>query len=145
MLQQSLITLTYYFSEYYYWNKNCWVWILKISGYSSWHSLFHKMDPQCSLCADTVQYSFKIILKDDHAIPVILSSTVNLGWGCKKTQETQAKCDCFISAAHHCKDVISQLAGEGKAKECLCQPDYSQGELQIHLEIFLCWLMVFVC
>lgn len=53
----------------------------------------------------------------------------------KKTKNTQANCDCFISAAPHCKDVISQLA-EGKAKECLCQPGFSQWELQIHLEIF---------
>lgn len=82
------------------------------------------MDLQCSLRADRVRYSFKIILKDDHAVPVILSSTVTLG--CKNNQETQTKCDCFISAAHHCKDVISQLAGEGKAKECLCWPDFSQ-------------------
>lgn len=81
------------------------------------------MDPQCSLRADTVRYSFKIVLKDDHAVPVILSSTVTLGWGCK---ETQAKCDCFIPAAYHCKDVISRLADEGKAKGCLCQPDFSQ-------------------
>lgn len=44
------------------------------------------MDQQCSLCAHTGQYSFKMILKGDHAVPVILSSTVTLGWVPKKKQ-----------------------------------------------------------
>lgn len=52
----------------------------------------------------------------------------------KDSKKPKQTCDCFISAARHCKDVISQLADEGKVKEC--QSDFSQWELQIHLEIF---------
>jgi len=48
-----------------------------------------------------------MILKGDHAVPVILSSTVTLGWMPKKQAENQAKRDCFVSDAQCYKGVTS--------------------------------------